>query len=285
MRFAVVIPPLACTVRGCGLLLERRSRAFVCARRHAYDIARSGYVNLLQPTDRRSPQAGDRPDAIAARARLHAQGVGATLIDAICERLPVTGPPEPVVADLGSGSGDVLAAVMARAADRSTLTAIGIDISTAAAEQAARRHPAGLWVVANADRRLPLLERTVDVVISVHGRRNPVECARVLTRGGTLMVAVPAAEDLVELRRLVQGGAVERPREQALDQAHAALFDVVDRFDVRERHELEADSLRDLLRGTYRGERRSAATRVEVLARLEVTLASTVVVFRLRTSG
>jgi 23S rRNA (guanine745-N1)-methyltransferase len=281
---AVVIPPLACSVRACGLLLERRSRAYVCARRHTYDIARSGYVNLLQPTDRRSSKAGDRPEAIAARARLIARGIGTTLIDAIAERITLAAPREPVVVDLGSGSGELLAAVMARAADRSRLTAIGIDISTAAAEQAARRHSEGLWVVANADRRLPLLDRTVDVVVSVHGRRNPLECARVLVPGGMLLVAVPAPEDLIELRRVVQGGAVERPRDHTLDQAHAALFEVADRFDIRERHELEADSLRDLLRGTYRGERRSAAARIESLARLDVTLASTVIVFRLRAS-
>ena len=44
---------LACSVRGCGRPLEKNDRALVCARGHSYDIARSGYVNLLQPQDRR----------------------------------------------------------------------------------------------------------------------------------------------------------------------------------------------------------------------------------------
>ena len=37
---------------------------------------------------------------------------------------------------------------------------------------------------------------------------------------------------------------------------------------------LDRDALKDLLRGTYRGERRSAVKRVEALENLEVTLAS-----------
>ncbi len=68
---------LACSVRGCHLGLVRQSRVFVCPRRHTFDIARSGYVNLLQPQDRRSPNAGDSKDALAARAALLAAGVAA----------------------------------------------------------------------------------------------------------------------------------------------------------------------------------------------------------------
>jgi 23S rRNA (guanine745-N1)-methyltransferase len=276
-----VIPPLACTVRDCGLLLQRQARTYVCARRHAYDVARRGYVNLLQPGDRRSSQAGDRPDAIAARARLLSRGVGAVLVDTLARRILDHAARDAVVADLGAGSGELLGAVQP-GSDRAPLTAIGIDISTAAAEHAARRYPDVVWAVANADRRLPLLDRTVDVIVSMHGRRNPIECARVLARGGRLLIAIPAPDDLLELRQFVHGDASERLRDETLERVHAPLFDAVDRRVVRERHELDADALRDLLLGSYRGARRSAAARIESLNRLHVTLASTIVEFRLR---
>jgi len=55
---------LACSVRGCGLPLTRRDRALVCSAGHAFDIARSGYINLLQPQDRRSLVAGDSKTAV-----------------------------------------------------------------------------------------------------------------------------------------------------------------------------------------------------------------------------
>jgi 23S rRNA (guanine745-N1)-methyltransferase len=273
----VRLPPLACSVRDCGRPLERRDRAFVCSIGHSFDVARSGYVNLLQPQDRRSRMAGDAPEAIGARAALLAAGVGRTLIAAVAERastLDLGG--EPVVVDLGCGSGDALISL----AGRLTIAGIGIDLSTTAVELAARRSAHLTWVVANADRRLPLLDRSVDLVMSLHGRRNPAEAVRVLSPARYLLIAVPGADDLIELRELVQGRRVERDRGDTVVVEHEATFDLIDRSIVRETAELERESLLDLLRGTYRGVRHRAAERVAALARMRVTLSSEVLLFR-----
>lgn len=272
-------PPLSCTVRTCGKPLARRTRAWVCAAGHSYDIARSGYVNLLQPQDRRSRTAGDSKAAVAARAALFAAGAGSTVIDAVAQRaLALSLTPQAVVVDLGSGSGDALGAV-ARACP---ISGVGIDLSTAAAEHAAKRFPGLTWVVANADRRVPILDRRADLVLSLHGRRNPAECARILGPSGHLLVAVPAPDDLIELRTVVQGEGVARDRTPGVMAEHEPLFTLADRVTVRETHHLERAGLIDLLRATYRGERASAAARVEALARLTVTLASELLVFRVR---
>ena len=82
-----VTPPLACTVRDCGLFLERHDGVLRCARRHSYDVAKTGYINLLQPQDRKSLQAGDTPDAVMARSRLVQAGVGARLISTLTDRV------------------------------------------------------------------------------------------------------------------------------------------------------------------------------------------------------
>ncbi len=78
---------LLCTVRGCRQPLLRegldKARRVVCSRGHSFDLARSGYINLLQPQDRRSKQPGDSSDAVAARRRLHDLGVTQSLLDAI----------------------------------------------------------------------------------------------------------------------------------------------------------------------------------------------------------
>jgi 23S rRNA (guanine745-N1)-methyltransferase len=264
--------PLACTVRDCGLALERRGNGWACARGHSFDTARSGYVNLLQPQDRHSLAAGDSRPAIESRARLIAAGIGRSLLDAVVHHvaaLPLDDPA--IVVDLGSGSGELLA-MLAQA--RPTLIGIGLDLSTAAAEHAARQFGELTWIVANADRRLPVLDRTVDLVLSVHGRRNPAEAARILTAAGYLLVAVPAADDLVELRELVQGERVERDRVEAVVADHARHFTLRDRWIHRERLRLGREALLDLLKGTYRGERRVDAERVGGLTQLEVTLSS-----------
>ena len=273
---------LACSVRGCGLPLAPRGAALACARQHAFDVARSGYMNLLQPQDRRSPDAGDSSASVAARARLLHQGIGRRIVDAFVARANgLELAPGAVVVDLGSGSGDALAAL----ASRRAITAVGIDLSTAAAEHAARHHPGIAWVVANADRKLPLIDGSAALLLSLHARRNPAECARVLAPGGHLLVAVPAEDDLIELRESVMGSAVARDRAAAVLAEHEGRFTLVGRGGEREQHRLERDALLDLLRGTYRGGRASAAGRVTALTELDVTLASSFFLFRRRESA
>jgi 23S rRNA (guanine745-N1)-methyltransferase len=212
---------------------------------------------------------------VHARAALEQAGVGRALTNGIIETIVALGlPANAVVADLGSGSGALLGALCR---DRS-ITGVGIDLSAAAAEFAARRFPTVTWVVANADRRLPLLDDSADLVLSIHGRRNPSECARVLTAHGRLLVALPAPDDLVELRTLVQGQGTERDRVDALLGEHRSHFELIDRFPIRERLTLGREALLNLLRGTYRGARFAASERVESLRKVEVTMSSEVCV-------
>ena len=116
-----------------------------------------------------APRRRNARQAIEARASLLAAGIGRTLIEAMANRVgrldlgrreaaPTTTPP--TIVDLGCGSGDALAALTSRG-----VTGIGIDLSTAAIEHAARRFPDRTWVVANADRRLPLLDGSIDIVM------------------------------------------------------------------------------------------------------------------------
>jgi 23S rRNA (guanine745-N1)-methyltransferase len=272
-------PPLACPVRDCHLPLDRNDAEWRCPHGHSFDVARSGYVNLLQPQDRRSRAAGDPRTALSARSRLLAAGIGRTVLEAFVARaealLPQAGG---TVVDLGCGSGDALGLLRTHR-DR---MAIGIDLAAVAVDAAARRFPSITWVVANADRRLPLLETRVSLMVSLHARRNPDECRRVLEPGGHLLVAVPAPDDLIELREAVQGTRLERDRVAAVIAEHESSFEVVDRATAREHHHMSGEPLHDLLRGTYRGERTSASERVQAITDLGVTLASDFLVLRRR---
>jgi len=277
----LIAPPLACTVRNCGLPLARNEQTWSCANGHSYDLARSGYLNLLQPQDRRSLTAGDAAAVVEARARLHAVGVGRALIRTLLDHVAsLQLSDDTVMADLGSGSGDALGTCVAERG----VAGIGIDLSVAAARHAARRFPHVTWVVANADRRLPLIEASVSFLLSLHGRRNPGECARVLTPSGFLFVAVPAADDLIELREFIQGMPAERARVEALLAEHEGLFTPIEHFSVREEQAKNRESLTDLLRSTYRGARASVSGRVASLSAMDVTVASDCVLFQRRRS-
>ena len=231
---------LICTVRGCGQALQRDAHSVVCARGHSFDIARAGYINLLQPQDRRSKKPGDTAAAVQARRRLHDRGVTQPLQQAIAAILaPRT---SDVVLDAGCGDGFYLGSLAAAAG----FSAHGIDISTPAIEAAARRYPACEWVVANADRFVPYADKSFSSVLSITARMNAPEFRRVLRNDGRLLVAIPAPDDLIELRG--QG----RDRADRTIETFTSAFTLIDRQRATTKADLDAQSVQDLLVSIYR---------------------------------
>jgi len=260
---------LLCTVRHCRTPLVRRERQYVCANNHSFDIARSGYVNLLQPQDRRSKNPGDTADAVAARRKFYERGD--PLMDAIVRAFPVEG----ALLDVGCGDGSHLEAF------RRTygVEAWGVDISVPAIELAARTFRECSFVVANADRFLPFAEASFDAVVSITARMNAEEMRRVLRPGGTLLVVIPGAEDLVELREAVQGERVERDRVERTIAAFASHFVLERRETLSHIARLDRAAMIEVMSSSYRGLRRRERERLEQLDETDVTLARDLLLF------
>lgn len=265
---------MLCTVRNCRAPLVIDGQRYVCANAHAFDVARSGYVNLLQPQDKRSKTPGDTPEAVAARRRFLERGHAAPLVDAIVRALPLH--EGDALLDAGCGEGHHLAAFR-RAYG---VDAYGTDISVPAIELAARRYRDCSWVVANADRFLPYADATFRAVTSITARMNPEEFRRVLAREGTLLIVIPAADDLIELRHAILGERIERDRVDRTAATFAPLF-------ILERHErvahtviLDRESMLDVMSSSYRGLRARERARLETLDAMKVTLSRDLLVFK-----
>lgn len=265
---------ISCTVRDCLSPLVRDGRRWVCANGHSFDIARSGYVNLLQPQDRKSKHPGDTAEAVAARRRFFARGFAAPLVDAIVRALPLRA--GAALLDAGCGEGHHLEAFR-RAYG---VDAHGLDISIPAIELAARSHPDCQWIVANADRFLPFADASLGAVTSITARLNPQEFHRVLAPGGVVLVALPAAEDLIELREAVQGEGVERDRAGRTITDFAHHFTLERRETVRHRVRLDREAMADVLSSSYRGLRTRERERLAQLDAMDVTLARDLLLFR-----
>jgi 23S rRNA (guanine745-N1)-methyltransferase len=231
---------LLCSVRTCHEPLTRAEGHFVCPRGHSFDIARSGYINLLQPQERRSRQPGDTAEAVAARRRLHDRGLNAPLLEAVAALASLTS--DDVVLDAGCGDGYYGGSL----AMTSGCEAHGIDISVPAVDAAARRYPECEWVVGNADRFLPYAERTFSRVLSITARMNASEFRRVLRDDGRLLVALPAADDLVEVR------GAGRDRVVRTVETFAAGFTLIDQRRATTVAYLNRDAVYDVLLSIYR---------------------------------
>jgi 23S rRNA (guanine745-N1)-methyltransferase len=256
---------LLCPVRDCHMELAREAgrkdeRRLVCPRGHSFDIARSGYINLLQPQERRSKKPGDTVAAAAARRRLHDRGVTEPLLRAIAEMMAAS--PADIVLDAGCGDGFYLGS-LARLAG---FDAHGVDISTPAVEAAARRYPGCEWIVANADRFLPYSDSSFSVVLSITARMNSGEFRRVLRAGGRLIVALPAPDDLVELR------GAGRDRVARTIETFEDDFTLADRRRVTTSADLDAAAVSDVLLSIYRPMRTQPAEAMRVTFSLDLLL-------------
>ncbi|MCM2316728.1 MAG: methyltransferase domain-containing protein [Thermoanaerobaculia bacterium] len=259
---------LICPVKACGAPLGREPRALRCGAGHSFDVARSGYANLLQPQDRKSTNPGDTREAVAARRRLLSRGIGDGLAAAIGAMLAARGiGPGAVIMDAGCGEGFHLADACARLG----AAGCGIDISTPAIDLAAKRYRKLTWIVANADRAIPLANGSVDAVLSITGRINRDEFARVLKPEGVALLAVAAADDLAELRDAVLGESTEKDRAQGAIESLAPRFRLEERARHAETLDLDHAALEDLLASTYRGQRRSQKDALAGVERMRVT--------------
>jgi 23S rRNA (guanine745-N1)-methyltransferase len=264
---------LICSVRDCGAALAADGRRYVCAQGHSFDVARSGYVNLLQPQDRRSKNPGDSAEAVAARRRFLDRGHTAPLRDAFLDL--VAPHAAGAVLDAGCGEGHYLGAMAARF----PIEAEGLDLSVPALELAARRYPACRFVVANADRLLPYADGSFALVTSITARMNPSEFRRILAPRGRLVVAIPAPDDLVELRAAVLGQGLERDRVERTVETFRPAFVLQARQRLAHLARLDPPAIVDLMASTYRGLRAREREKVATLGAMSVTLALDVLVF------
>ena len=251
---------LRCPVRGCHLPLARENRRLFCVQGHSFDVARSGYSNLLQPQERRSQRPGDTAAALAGRRRLHDLGVTAPLLHGIAEILAAS--PHEIVLDAGCGDGFYLGSL----ARETGFDAHGVDISIPAIDAAARRYPQCEWVVANADRVVPYADRSFTVVLSITGRMNAPEFRRVLRPNGRLLVAIPAADDLMEIR------GKGRDRVARTLETFARDFTLTQQNRISTTADLDASAVQDLLHSIYRPMRSQPAEAMRVTFSLDLLL-------------
>ncbi len=267
---------LRCTVRTCNHTLVQSENGLSCVAGHHFDQAKEAYWNLTQPQDKKSSNPGDNREAVLARHRWLERGHGAGLITALKSWIPDSCPQMRIL-DLGCGDGSFGPALF-----RDQATGFcGIDLSKPAIKLAAKRWPEATWVLANADRGLPVADSSVDCVVSLFGRRPVAEISRVLSPGGCCIVAVPGEDDLIELREQVQKEGKRRSRVDAIvEEMNDNGLPCVEQKQWRTQIEIGPDEIADALAMTYRAVRWSEHRLIASIDATKVTLAADLMQFR-----
>lgn len=195
----------------CEQQLVASDGALRCARRHAFDVARQGYVNLL--SGHRVPAHSDTPEMLRARDEFLRAGHYEPVVRLLTSRVPPVDDGA-LVLDAGVGTGQYLRAVLGRLPGAVGLAA---DVSKHAVRYAVRGERRTGGMVCDLWHGLPLRSGTVSVLLSVFAPRNGAEFRRVLRADGTLLVVTPTSRHLAELVSALELLTVDERKLDRLD--------------------------------------------------------------------
>ncbi len=243
--------PLLCPV--CRRPLVRDERVFLCEAKHSFDIARTGYVNLLAG---KPPAVGDNREMVASRRRFLDGGHYAPFRAAILE-VARAHAARGTFLDAGCGEGYYTEALASLAE-----TAVGIDVSKDALALAARRLPDATFAVGSVY-HLPIADNAIDLLSCIFAPLAADEYRRVLRPGGLLLYTIPARRHLFEMKSILYDTPYEnQPVAYDLDG-----FSLVERREVAfPVHLADAGAIADLFAMTPYFYRTPAAGRARLAA-------------------
>ncbi len=189
----------------CGAQTEKCGKSLFClgARRHCFDFAAEGYINLAAA---RASGGGDDATLIAARTAFLSGGYYAPFRAAVIELLKKHRGSGTVL-DAGCGEG-YYTLEMARAG----FDVLGIDLSKrgvrTAAKAARREGLNALFAVASVF-ELPARDASLDAVVSLFAPIAEGEFLRVLKPGGVLITAGAGKGHLMALKRVLYDTPIE----------------------------------------------------------------------------
>jgi len=187
---------LRCPV--CGAGVDKQGSSLFCdgQRRHCFDFAKEGYVNLASA---KASGGGDDAALIRARTAFLSAGHYRPFADRICALLKEYLPGGTVV-DAGCGEGYYSCCIA-----KSGFSVIGFDLSKNGIKHAAktaRGQENALFAVAGIF-DLPIADASVDAVVSLFAPVCEAEFLRVLKPGGILLLAGAGPEHLFLLKKAI----------------------------------------------------------------------------------
>ena len=196
----------------CGEPLINEGRAFTCGSGHSYDIAASGYCNLLRPGKMRNRTSGDDREMVVSRGRFLSAGYYRPVLDRIADILQAY-VPHGVLLDAGCGEGYYTNGIAGMLED---LSVIGIDASKHAVDAAAKgARRAGVAervsYITGTIAEMPVAENAADAVLSLFAPCYYDEFARVTRPGGYLLIGSAGPSHLRELKAVLYGEGEVRP--------------------------------------------------------------------------
>ncbi len=199
----------------CASPLTKDERSLRCGgeKVHCYDMAASGYVNLLPPGKMNNAKTGDGKEMLRARVNFLSGGyydiISNTVAELIADKIQKD---SITVLDAGCGEGYHLCNIASGLSEGKKVRAIGIDASKHGADMGAKtarfkKLPA--FFAAGNIFSMPIADHSCDAVVSMFAPIPAAEAQRVLADDGILVVVASGVHHLWEMRSIIY----DEPRE------------------------------------------------------------------------
>jgi 23S rRNA (guanine745-N1)-methyltransferase len=176
-------------------------RSLICAKKHTFDFAKQGYVNLLpRPSNSHyTKELFEARHKIIMESNLYTS-MHKTITKMIKEHMDVAINPFTVL-DLGCGEGSHLQKIV-DGCKSPAITGIGLDISKESIIMASKKYKDSIWLVGNLAKS-PLVDESVHVILNILSPSNYKEFKRTLVQDGLVIKIVPRPNYLKELREFL----------------------------------------------------------------------------------
>jgi 23S rRNA (guanine745-N1)-methyltransferase len=183
--------------------MQQRETCWSCTKGHSFDLARSGYVNLLPVNRKHAKNPGDNAVMMRARKRFLDAGYYGTLQEALKRVVVSYARAGGILLDAGCGEGYYTAGMgEALTEAQIPMQIYGVDISKSAADAAAKRYPQGKFAVGSVF-HLPVADRCCDVLTTIFAPYCGEEYHRVLRKNGVMIMVIPGQQHLWGLKEAI----------------------------------------------------------------------------------
>lgn len=187
----------------CAQPLQQQEKSFCCDKRHQFDQAKEGYVNLLPVQKKSSKNPGDNKEMMQARREFLDQGFYQPLSDRVNQiaQNALGELTTPHILDLGCGEG-YYTNRLANSLNSVKYQCYGLDISKSAIRYAAKRYKNIRFCVASAY-DTPFADASLDLITRIYAPSQNSELKRLIKPGGHLLTVTPASNHLFELKQKI----------------------------------------------------------------------------------
>jgi len=209
--------PYICPLCQNPLMLHHASKGYYCTKKHHFDLAKEGYLNLLPAHYKKSKEPGDSRAMMRARRNFLEAGFYQPMAEAVTHLIDQHKTPHsPMrILDMGCGEGYYSRQIETQSQYKEHLDLHGIDIAKNAIFAAAKKQANARFIVASS-KRLPYSDHYFDLIFRIYAPSEDTEITRLLKDNGLLLTVTPGPRHLWQLKEFIYKEVKEHNTEVSL---------------------------------------------------------------------